>query len=304
VRISAIHDRDSRYVGPLLIWRTLTGQARLEAQFEETVGMIARTVLDSAETMRAAAVALRQSATLAYGRTVAVAAASDQAAGNVATVATGAEELAVSVAEIGRQVQESTQIAAWAAAEARETDSSVGNLNEAANRISAVIRLITGIAERTNLLALNATIEAARAGEAGKGFAVVATEVKHLATQTARATDDIGSQITAIQEATSRAVAALHSIGGTIERMSEITAAIAASVTQQETATRSIAEAVQHAAAGTAEVNTNIAAVNSVVDETGSRADTVLEAAIRMAEQAAALQQEVAQFLVAVRQAT
>lgn len=303
VRVSAIHDRDGRYVGPLVIWRALTSQVELETRFEATVGHIARNVLAAAEAMRSAAVTLRHSATAANERTVAVAAASDQAAGSVNTVAAGAEQLAASVAEIGRQVEESTQIAAFAVAEAKATDSSVGSLSEAADRISAVIRLISDVAERTNLLALNATIEAARAGEAGKGFAVVATEVKNLATQTARATDEIGSQIAAIQGATSQAVAALHSIGDTIERMSEITAAIAASVGQQQTATQSIAEAVQHAAAGTAEVNGNIAAVSAEVDETGDRAEAVLEAANGMADQAAMLQQEVARFLISVRQA-
>ncbi|HEX2943372.1 MAG TPA: methyl-accepting chemotaxis protein, partial [Rhodopila sp.] len=151
--------------------------------------------------------------------------------------------------------------------------------------------------------ALNATIEAARAGEAGKGFAVVAAEVKNLAAQTARATDEIGSQIASIQGATSLAVAALHSIGDTIERMNEITGTIAASVGQQQSATQSIAESVQHAAAGTAEVNGNIAAVSAVVDETGGRAEAVLQAASRVADQAAALQQEVTRFLVSVRQA-
>ncbi|HEX2942791.1 MAG TPA: methyl-accepting chemotaxis protein, partial [Rhodopila sp.] len=184
VRISALHDRDGHYVGPLVIWRALTNQVQLETHFEETVGLIARNVLAAAETMRSAALVLRQSATSANERTVAVAAASDQAAGSVNTVAAGAEQLAASVTEIGRQVEESRQIAAFAVAEAKATDSSVGSLSEAADRISTVIQLISEIAERTNLLALNATIEAARAGEAGKGFAVVAAEVKNLAAQT------------------------------------------------------------------------------------------------------------------------
>ena len=194
-------------------------------------------------------------------------------------------------------------IAGMAVAEARATDASVSSLSEAADRISTVVRLIGDIAARTNLLALNATIEAARAGEAGKGFAVVAGEVKNLATQTAKATQEIGGQITAMQQATSHAVTALRSISATIQRMNEIATAIAGSIEEQGAATQSIALAVQHAAAGTAEVNSNIAAVTQVVDETGSRAGGVLVAATDMTDQAAMLRDEVAKFLIAVQHA-
>ena len=190
-----------------------------------------------------------------------------------------------------------------AVAEAQATDASVSGLSQAATRISAVVRLISDIAGRTNLLALNATIEAARAGDAGKGFAVVAGEVKNLATQTAKATEEIGGQITAMQDATSQAVTALRSIGATIQRMNDIATVIAGSVEQQGAATTSIAQAVQHAAAGTAEVNTNIAAVSLVVEETGDRAGGVLEAATAMSGQAATLSAEVEKFLVAVQRA-
>ena len=303
VRVSAIYDNQRNYVGPLVIWRRLTSQVRLEEQFEQTIGAIARGVSDSADAMRAAATVLREGAVAAHQRTVTVAAASDQAAGSVHTLAASAEELSASISEVERQVKESTRIAASAVADAQATDASVGCLSDAANRINDVVRLISSIASQTNLLALNATIEAARAGEAGKGFAVVATEVKNLAAQTARATDEIGGQIGAIQHATAQAVTALQSIGQTIERMNGITGSVVASVNQQEQATRAIAEAVQQAAAGTSDVNTNIAAVSVMVDETGGKADTMLAAATAMAEQAAILQQEVAHFLVSVREA-
>jgi methyl-accepting chemotaxis protein len=303
LRISAIHDRNGAYAGPLLTWRRATGQARLVRQFEESVGAIARTVAEAADGMRQAASVMRESTITAGERTLAVSVASDHAAESVSTAAAGAEEVAVSVAEIARQVAESAQIAGMAVAEAQATDASVSGLSEAAGRISAVVRLISDIAARTNLLALNATIEAARAGDAGKGFAVVAGEVKNLATQTAKATQEIGGQIAAMQQATSEAVAALRSIGGTIQRMNEIASVIAGSVEIQGEATQSIAQAVQHAAAGTAEVNSNIAAVTHVVDETGSRAGEVLEAATEMTRQATALKDEVAKFLVAVQQA-
>ena len=150
---------------------------------------------------------------------------------------------------------------------------------------------------------MNATIESARAGEAGKGFAVVAGEVKNLATQTAKATQEIGGQIAAMQQATGLAVTALRSISSTIQRMNEIASVIAGSVETQGVATQSIAQAVQHAAAGTAEVNSNIAAVTQVVDETGNRAGQVLEAATEMPRQASVLKDEVANFLVAVQRA-
>jgi methyl-accepting chemotaxis protein len=303
LRISAMYDRDGGYAGPLLTWRRATGQVRLVHQFEESIGAIARTVAESADGMREAASVMRESAVAAGERTMAVSAASDQASRSVSTAAAGAEEVAVSVAEIARQVAESARIASSAVAEAQATDASVSSLSEAADRISAVVRLIGDIAARTNLLALNATIEAARAGEAGRGFAVVAGEVKNLATQTAKATQEIGGQIAAIQQATGQSVTALRSISSTIQRMNEIATIIAGSIEEQGAATQSIAQAVQHAAVGTAEVNSNIAAVRHVVEETGSRAGGVLEAATEMTGQAAVLKEEVAKFLVAVQQA-
>lgn len=303
LRVSAIMDRQGRYAGPLLTWRRMTGQAKLVDQFEQSVGAIAQAVGASAANMRLAATAMRQSTVDAGQRTSAVSAASDQASNNVSTAAAGAEEVAVSVNEIARQVAESARIAANGVAEAEATDASVVGLNTAVERIGAVINLIREIAGRTNLLALNATIEAARAGEAGKGFAVVAGEVKSLATQTAKATEEIGGQIAAMQVATSEAVAALRSIGATIEQMNAIAATIAESVEQQGAAAQSIARAVQHAAAGTAEVNSNINAVSRVVEETGDRAGTVLAAATGLSEQAEVLQAEVAKFLLAVQRA-
>lgn len=303
LKITAIHDRQGHYAGPLLIWRRATDQASLVTQFERSVGRISQAVATSASGMRDAAAAMRASTMEAGARTLAVSAASDQASQSVSTAAAGAEQVAMSVGEIGRQVAESARIAANAVAEAEATNASVGSLAQAAESISAIISLIRDIAGRTNLLALNATIEAARAGEAGKGFAVVASEVKNLATQTAKATENIGAQIQTMQQTTAGAVAALQTIGVTIDRMNGIAIKIAEAVDQQGHATQSIATAVQHAAAGTAEVNSNIASVTGAVEDTSERAGGVLNAATALTEQASTLQSEVARFLEDIQKA-
>jgi methyl-accepting chemotaxis protein len=247
--------------------------------------------------------ALGAAATDAGARSNAVTLASDQATGSVNAVAAGAEELAASIAEISRQVTDSATIARQAVTEADATDRCMSGLSEAAGRIGDVVRLIGDIAGQTNLLALNATIEAARAGDAGKGFAVVASEVKSLATQTAKATGEIGTQITAMQTATAQAVGALRSISGTIQRMADIAGTIAVSVEQQGGATREIAGAVQQAAAGTSEVSSNIGLVTAAVTHTGSEAQRVLGAAEELGAQSDTLKAEVNAFLQEMRQA-
>ncbi len=303
VVVSAIRDRTGAYVGPMMTWKRATGQAGLVHRFEATVGAIARAVGDRAAAMTETAGEMNAAAREAGGRAEAVARASEQASSSVAAAAVGAEQLAGSIAEIGRRVAELARIAGRAVEEAEATDRSVGGLSEAARRIGDVVRLIGDIAGRTNLLALNATIEAARAGDAGKGFAVVASEVKNLASQTARATEEIGAQIAAMQGATGHAVEALRSIGATIGRMSEIATMIAGAVEEQSAATREIARAVQHAAAGTAEVTGTITLVSEEVGRTGAEADHVLTTASELASQSAALKAEADAFLDAVQKA-
>jgi methyl-accepting chemotaxis protein len=300
---TAIRDRFGEYSGAMLTWTVLTAQVHLVEQFDRSVGAVASAVGEAASDMQQSAQVMSDAAADSGNRIAAVAEASTQASQHVSAAAAGAEELAMSVVEIGRQVADSARIASQAVQEAEATDHCIGGLNDAANRIGEVVRLISDIAGRTNLLALNATIEAARAGDAGKGFAVVAGEVKTLATQTARATEEIGAQISAMQQATSQAVAALRSIGGTIQRMHEISTSIAGAVEEQGSATQEIARAVQLAADGTTEVNSHIEVVRNAVETTDQRAGTVLNGAVNLTGHAARLRSEVQQFLSAIQQA-
>ncbi|MBE0529667.1 MAG: HAMP domain-containing protein, partial [Rhodospirillales bacterium] len=222
--------------------------------FDATSTEAVKSVASAATEMRSSSEAMSATAEEATRQASAVAAASEQASANVQTVASAAEELSSSISEISRQVTQASQIAAAAVSEAEQTNVKVQGLAQAANKIGEVVALITDIAEQTNLLALNATIEAARAGDAGKGFAVVASEVKNLANQTAKATDEIGAQIAGIQAATQEAVAAIDSITKTISKINEVNSGVASAVEEQGAATQEIARNVEQAAAGTQEV--------------------------------------------------
>jgi methyl-accepting chemotaxis protein len=207
------------------------------------------------------------------------------------------------VNEISRQVQQSARIASDAVGQARTTTERVSELSKAAARIGDVVELINTIAGQTNLLALNATIEAARAGEAGRGFAVVASEVKALAEQTAKATGEIGQQISGIQAATGESVDAITTISGTIEKLSEISSTIAAAVEEQGAATQEISRNVQQAALGTQQVSSNVAAVQHGASETGSASSQVLSAAQSLSGESIRLRDEVDRFLNTIRAA-
>ena len=273
------------------------------ASFDQEVSAVLETVSSAATEMRASAEALTKTADHTSKQSSAVAAASEESATNLQTVASAAEELSASVGEISRQVSESSKIAETAVAEASSTNQKVQGLAEAAQKIGEVVNLINDIASQTNLLALNATIEAARAGEAGKGFAVVASEVKSLATQTAKATEEIGGQIAGIQNATGEAVTAIEGISTVIGQISEISTAIASAVEEQGAATQDIAGNVQQAAAGTQEVNGDIVQVSQAAGETGQSAGQVLSAAEELASQGEVLQSRVDEFLRTVRAA-
>ncbi|MAD39288.1 MAG: chemotaxis protein [Tistrella sp.] len=278
-------------------------QLQLAQSFETRVGDIVAALASAATEMEATAVAMTRAAETAGRQASVVAAASEQVSGNVQAVAGATEELSGSVDEIGRQVTLSSTISGEAVTESERTDALVTSLVDTARRIGDVTGLISDIAAQTNLLALNATIEAARAGEAGKGFAVVASEVKNLAGQTARATDEISSQIAAIQSATGDTATAIRSIGGTIGRIRGIATTIASAVEEQGAATRDIARSVQQTAAGTAEVSGNIAGVSDAVSQTGQAAEDVLAAAGQLARQAESLRHEVTGFLAEMRTA-
>ncbi len=276
---------------------------KLADAFEGAVGEIVEMVSSAAIELETSANTLATTAERSQQLATAVAAASDEASTNVQSVASATEEMSSSVNEISRQVQESARMASGAVDQARATNDRVSELSKAASRIGDVVELINTIAGQTNLLALNATIEAARAGEAGRGFAVVASEVKALAEQTAKATGEIGQQITGIQSATQDSVTAIKEISGTIEKLSDISSTIAAAVEVQGAATQEISRSVQQAAQGTQQVSSNITDVQRGASETGSASAQVLAAAQSLSGDSNRLKLEVGKFLNSVRAA-
>jgi len=277
---------------------------RMEArivEFETTVRGALDGLQSSANSMQATAQSMSATADQSSALVSAVASAAEETSVNVQTVSSGTEQLSSSISEIGRQVVASAQIARKAVDEAGATDATMQGLAENAGRISVVVDLIQTIASQTNLLALNATIEAARAGEAGRGFAVVASEVKSLANQTAKATDEIRSQIASMQQVTTSAVGAIRNISNTISQINEVTTAIAAAVEQQGAATREIARNIQHAAGGTSEVSSNIIGVSTASAEAGSAASEVLNASGALRREADVLRSEIDAFLSNIR---
>jgi methyl-accepting chemotaxis protein len=276
---------------------------KLADEFQQAIGGIVSTVSTASSQLEGSAGTLTSTARRAQEMATTVAAASEEASTNVQSVASATEELSSSVTEISRQVQESARMAGEAVTQARTTTERVSELSKAAARIGDVVDLINTIAGQTNLLALNATIEAARAGDAGRGFAVVASEVKALAEQTAKATGEIGQQITSIQAATGESVDAIKAISGTIERLSEVSSTIAAAVEEQGAATQEISRNVQQAAQGTQQVSSNIVDVQRGASDTGSASSQVLSAAQSLSGDSARLRQEVDKFLSSVRAA-
>ena len=274
---------------------------RMVNDFDDSVGGVVRAISEAIQNLERSSTAMGATAEQTDSLATAASSASERAAENVQTVAAAAEELAASVAEVGRQATESTRIAEAAVADAEKTGAQITDLQQSANKIGEVINIINDIAEQTNLLALNATIEAARAGEAGKGFAIVANEVKNLANQTAKATEEISNHIHGIQSATGKCVSSINDITGTIKEVDSNIAAIASAVEEQTATTQGIARNVQDAASGSQEVSSNITQVTSAAQETGAAAHEMRSVSDQLSKESDNLSTQVDSFLAQVR---
>jgi methyl-accepting chemotaxis protein len=273
------------------------------AVFRNHAENLLQSVTKSASVMRSTAASLFNASDQTSQRAGGAVQTSNEASANVKTAAIAADELSTSIVEIGQRLNQTNEVVRVAVGEAQATDQDIAALAHGAQKIGDVTKLIQNIAAQTNLLALNATIEAARAGEAGRGFAVVASEVKSLASQTAKATDDISAHIAAMQEATGESVAAIKEIGSTISQISNIATAIATAVHQQTSATQEIARSVQSVSEGTREVAESITQVNRGATETGSASEEVLSSARTLSTESARLREELDRFMASIRAA-
>jgi methyl-accepting chemotaxis protein len=304
--VSAITDSEGNYIGAMATWEVITEKLQLEAEKERStqamrtllhqIGEHATSLSSASEELSVTATQMSAGAEETSAQAGVVSEASERVASNVESVASGVEEMSASISEIARNTTEAAQVGSEAVAVAEETNQIVGKLGDSSVEIGQVVKLITSIAQQTNLLALNATIEAARAGEAGKGFAVVANEVKELAKETAKATEDISAKIEAIQGDTTGAVGAIGRIAQTVGRVNEIQNTIATAVEEQTATTREIGRSVNEAAEGATNINANIAGVATAAGTTAAGAAETQRAAAELSRLASELQQLVTQF--------
>ncbi len=291
--VSAIHNNNNEYIGAMLTWNLVSAEVAMSAKVTEVVHGVTGAVNELKDTAQR----MSERAAQTEAQAASVAAAAEEASANVQTVAASTEELTASIKEIGQSVQQQSQKAQAANLQAQSTTTAVQGLQGAAEKIGQVVMLINDIAEQTNLLALNATIEAARAGEAGKGFAVVASEVKALANQTGKATEEIGQQVRDMRAATSGCVASIEQIAETITELNSLAGQVAAAVEEQSAATSEIARSVEQAAMGTREVTQNITKVSLAASETGEATRLLQQTAGKLSGQSAELRQEIETFL-------
>jgi len=296
-----IDNNEGDWVAIMVTWVDVTERQELASDFESGIGAVVSEIMDYGSRMQESAEALSAMAEQSSAQAESVSGSAQEASANVVTVASASEELSASIAEITRQVREAVEISHQAVDEANKTNETVGSLSSASEQIGEVIRVITDIAEQTNLLALNASIEAARAGDAGRGFAVVAGEVKELANQTARATEQISEQIAHIQGQSEDAAGAIGNISEIIERMNTINQAIAAATEEQNEATREIAQSVQYASDATHRASEEIGGVSESAEETGRAAVDVLGVAGQLTDKGGELSQRVTDFLGELR---
>jgi methyl-accepting chemotaxis protein len=311
--VSPVYDDNRNYLGAMVTWEIITKKLKMEQEIKEnserekqkaeelagimtTVATNASALGSSSEELTAVSTEMSASSEETSAQANVVSAAAEQVSSNVQTVATGVEEMSASIREIAANATEAAKVAQQAVAIADSTNQTISKLGDSSNEIGKVIKVITSIAEQTNLLALNATIEAARAGEAGKGFAVVANEVKELAKETAKATEDIGQKIEAIQVDTQAAVDAIKQIGGIITQINNISNTIASAVEEQSATTNEISRNVAEAAKGSTEIAQNITSVAKAAQSTTEGANNTQQAAAQLSRMAADLQKLVAQF--------